>query len=110
MATNRKPIAIPVVGTDIDVGRVAAVMNLLAANLNAPTPVSMIFWASDYPDAHVAFAAFAAMHPRDVTIEERLKVVYVFDAACRGIATFYRAEAEERIEAERLARSTEVAK
>lgn len=97
MATNRKPIAMPVIGTDIDVARVAAVMNLLAANLAAPTPVSMSFWASDYPDGALAFKAFAAQHARDVKLEERNGALYLDRPGC-GIATFYDAETERRVE------------
>lgn len=93
----KRRISIPVIGTDIDVARVAAVMNLLAANLAAPTPVSMSFWASDYPDGALAFKAFAAQHSRDVKLEERADTLYLDRPGC-GIATFYSAIAEERAE------------
>jgi len=72
MATNRKPVSIPVVGTDIDVGHVALIMNAISAMAALPTTGNgLTLWWKEYgASGELAFRSWAAANARAYELDE----------------------------------------
>lgn len=94
MATAiKRPVSMPVIGSDVDVALVALILNLIAANAAMPSPRSISFWSTEHPDAEIAFRAFHAANPKAFALEDRRPIgngLYITRVAdYHTVATLY---------------------